>query len=85
LAGGREDVRLDAREGSEMQLEHLDGLRRIAKDGEVSESSAVRRFVDAVRALSDDAGPENVDHYLVASRALDDSRSSRTPRPSRAA
>jgi len=85
MGGAREDVRLGAREGSEMQLEHLDGLRRIAKDDEVPEPSAIRRFVETVRALSDDAGPENVDHYLVASRALDDSRSSRTPRPSRAA
>jgi hypothetical protein len=85
LGGGREDVRLGAREGSEMQLQHLDGLRRIAQEGELPEPSAVFRFVEAVRALSDDAGPENVDHYLVASRALDDSRSRRTPRPSRAA
>jgi uncharacterized protein HemY len=70
----------------QMQLEHLDGLR-IAEEGEfpASEHAAIRRFVEAVRALSDDARPENVDRYLVASRALDDSRSRRTPRPSRAA
>jgi hypothetical protein len=85
LGGGREDVRLDAREGSEMQLEHLDGLRGIAKEGEASGPTAARRFVEAVRALSEDPRPENVDHYLATSRALEDSRPRRTPRRSRAA
>ena len=50
-----------------------------------AEPSAVDRFVEAVRALSDDPRPENVELYLVASRALEDSRLSETPRPSRAA
>jgi hypothetical protein len=80
LGGAREDVRLRAREGAQMRLEHLDRLRRIAEEGE-----AVRPFVEAVLALSDDPRPENVERYLVASRALEDSRSKRTPRSSRAA
>jgi hypothetical protein len=69
-----------------MGLEQLDGLR-IAEEVEfpAAEPAAVRRFVEAVRALSDDVRPENVDRYLVASRALEDSRSRRMPRPSRAA
>jgi hypothetical protein len=50
-----------------------------------AEPSPVDRFVEAVRALSDDPRPENVERYLVASRALEESRSSRTSRPSRAA
>jgi hypothetical protein len=37
--------------------------------------SAVRRFVESVRALSDDPRPENVERYLLASRALEASRS----------
>jgi hypothetical protein len=70
-----------------MPLESLDGLRRTAGEGEfaASEYSALRRFVDAVLALSDDPQPENVERYLVASRALEDSRSRRKPRPRRAA
>jgi hypothetical protein len=76
LGGVREDVRLRAREGAQMRLEHLDGLRRIAEEGELPapELSAVRRFVEAVLALSDDPRPDNVERYLVASRALEDSR-----------
>jgi len=87
LGGAREDVRLPAREGAQMRLEHLDGLRRIAEEGEfpAPEPSAVRRFVEAVLALSDDPRPENVGRYLVASRALEDSRSRRKPCASRAA
>ena len=49
------------------------------------EPSAARRFIEAVLALSDDPRPENVEEYLVASRALDDSRSRKEPRPRRAA
>jgi hypothetical protein len=33
-----------------------------------------------VLALSDNPGPENVERYLVASRALEDLRSRREPR-----
>jgi hypothetical protein len=84
LGGVREDVRLPAREGAQMRLEHLDGLRRIA-EFPAPEPSAVRRFVEAVLALSDDPRPENVGRYLVASRALEDSRSRRKPCASRAA
>jgi hypothetical protein len=46
-------------------------------------ASAVRAFVDAVLALSDDPQPENVERYLVASHALEDSM--RKPRERRAA
>jgi hypothetical protein len=67
-----------------MRIEHVDGLRRIA-GGLSPEPSAVRRFVDAVLAVSEDPQPENVERYLVASRALEDSRSRRKPRTSRAA
>jgi hypothetical protein len=34
----------------------------------------VRTLVDAVRALSADPAPANVQRYLAASRALEDSR-----------
>jgi hypothetical protein len=68
-----------------MRLEHLDALRRVAEEGEVPEPFAVRRFVEAVRALSDNPQPENAERYLIASRALEDSRSRREPRSSRAA
>ena len=37
--------------------------------------SAVGALVEAVLALSDDPRHENVERYLVASRALEDSRS----------
>jgi hypothetical protein len=66
-----------------MLLDHLDGLRRI-DEGFPPPESSVRRFVEAVLALSDNPRPENVERYLVASRALEDSRSSRKP-PRRAA
>jgi hypothetical protein len=48
-----------------MRLEQLD------RDVAAPRSSAVRRFVGAVLALSDDPRPENVERYLVASRALE--------------
>jgi hypothetical protein len=64
-----------------MLQEHLDLLRRIADEG----PDDVRAFVEAVLALSDDPCAENIDRYLVASRALEDTRSSRKPRLSRAA
>jgi hypothetical protein len=37
-------------------------------------SAAVRLFIAAVRALSDDPRQANVARYLAASRAMDDSR-----------
>jgi hypothetical protein len=52
-----------------MKLEHVAGIH-------ADEDSAVSRFVEAVRALSDDPRPETVALYLVASRALEDFRSS---------
>jgi hypothetical protein len=67
-----------------MRIEHVDGLRRIA-EGLSPEPSPVRRFVEAVLAVSEDPQPENVERYLVASRALEESRSRRKPRLSRAA
>jgi hypothetical protein len=60
LGGGREDTLLPSREGAHVQHEHLD-----------PELSAVRVFVDAVLALSDDPLPENVERYLAASDALE--------------
>jgi len=36
--------------------------------------AALQSFVEAVVALSDDPGPENLERYLAASRALDESR-----------
>jgi hypothetical protein len=62
-----------------MQLDHADGLRGVAEVGEVPVPT-VRWFIDAVLALSDNPGPENVERYLVASRALEDLRSRREPR-----
>jgi hypothetical protein len=40
------------------------------------ERSALRQFVDAVVAFSDDHGPANLERYLAASRSLEDSRRS---------
>jgi hypothetical protein len=85
LGGARDDVRLRSREGVQMRLEHLDGLRGIAEGFPPREPSAVGRFVEAVRALSDNPRPESVERYLVASRALEDSRSRGKAAPSRAA
>jgi hypothetical protein len=87
LGAACEDVQLRAREGAQMLLENLDGLRRIAEGGEFAAPgpSAVGRFVEAVLALSDDPAPRNVERYLVASRALDDSSSRKRPRTRRAA
>jgi hypothetical protein len=73
LGGGREDARLRDREGGHVPHEHLD-----------PEPAAVRAFVDAVLALSDDPRPENVERYLVASEVLEESSSRRTPRVSAA-
>jgi hypothetical protein len=78
LAGACEDVRLGAREGGQMRLEH-------PHEFPTPERTAFRRFVEAVRALSDNPRPENVERYLVASRALEESRSRKTSRASRAA
>lgn len=64
-----------------MLREHLDMFRRIADEG----PAEVSVFVEAVLALSDDPRPENIDRYLLASRALEDTRSTRKPRLSRAA
>jgi hypothetical protein len=74
LGGGCEDARLRAREGAHVRHDHLDLLRRFA---EVPEPAALSAFVEAVRALSDDPAPENVNRYLVVSRALEDSCSRR--------
>ncbi len=65
-----------------MGNEHLDLLRHL---GEVPEFAALSAFVEAVRALSDDPAPENVNRYLVVSWALEESRSRRKPRPNREA
>jgi hypothetical protein len=35
---------------------------------------AFRLFADALRAFSDDPGPENLERYLAASRRLEESR-----------
>jgi hypothetical protein len=64
-----------------MRNEHLDLLRRIADEGK----GEVRAFIDAVLALLEDPRPENVERYLVASHALEGSRSRRQPRERRAA
>jgi len=73
LGGAREDVRPRAREGVQMRLEDGDPAYR---------APAVRRFVEAVQALSANPQPENVERYLIASRALERPRSRRKPRPS---
>jgi hypothetical protein len=39
-----------------------------------SEQDAVREFVDAVRALSDDPGAANLERYLAVSRELEELR-----------
>ncbi len=64
-------TRLRAREGAHVGNDHLDLLQHF---GEVPEPAALSAFVKAVRALSDDPAPENVNRYLVVSRALEDSR-----------
>ena len=68
-----------------MRIEHVDELRRITEGLASPEPSAIRRFVEAVLAVSEDPQPETVERYLVASRALEESRSRRKPRTSRAA
>jgi hypothetical protein len=40
----------------------------------LAEQDAVRDFVDAVLALSDDPGPTNLQHYLAVSQKLEESR-----------
>jgi hypothetical protein len=81
LGGGREDAGLPVCERAYVRHEHPDRSRRFAR---VPEPSAVSAFVEAVRALSDDPRSESVERYLVASRALEDSRS-RKAVPGRAA
>jgi hypothetical protein len=46
-----------------------------------AERRVLRQFVDAVVALSEDPEPANVERYLEASRALEESRRSRQQRP----
>jgi hypothetical protein len=43
-------------------------------------SDVLSEFVDAVHALSGDAGPKNVDRYLTASRAVERTRHRNSPR-----
>jgi hypothetical protein len=76
LGGGRDDARRAAGEGTEVQLEHLDRLPP-------PKSAAVRAFVEAVLALSDDPQSANVERYLRASHVLEDSRSRRRSREAR--
>jgi hypothetical protein len=76
LGGRREDVRRDAREGAEVQLEYVD--RRPPP-----KPAAARAFIEAVLALSDDPQRANVERYLRASHVLEDSRSRRRSRESR--
>jgi hypothetical protein len=47
---------------------------------EPAHPDAVRKLVAAVVALSDDPGPLNVERYLAASQALEDSRPKRVRR-----
>jgi hypothetical protein len=42
-------------------------------------TSAFRRFAEAVAALADDPAPDNLERYLEASRALEESRRRRSP------
>ena len=44
-----------------------------------AETLARRRFIDAVIAFGEEAGPENLERYLTASRALEDARQRPTP------
>jgi hypothetical protein len=55
-----------------MPLEHVDGVRG-AGEGPPVEPAAVRRFVEAALALSENPRPEVVERYLLASHALGDS------------
>lgn len=41
----------------------------------------LRQFADAVLAFSDEPGPENLERYLAASRALEESRRARRTPP----
>jgi hypothetical protein len=56
----------------------LDVMRRARP--EPAHPDAVRKLVAAVVALSDDPGPVNVERYLAASRALEESRPKRARR-----
>ena len=40
---------------------------------------ALRQFVDAVVALSDEPGPANLERYLAASRSLEEARLETSP------
>ena len=60
-----------------MRPEHFDRLRH------VDTPSTLRVFVEAVLALSEDPAPSNVERYLLASRALDDSRLASMPESAR--
>jgi hypothetical protein len=44
---------------------------------------AFRLFADAIAALADDPGPENLERYLAASRLLEEARRT-PPRPAQA-
>jgi hypothetical protein len=46
----------------------------------MTQRKAFRLFVSAVLAFSDDPGPDNLERYLAASRALEESRCSRQTR-----
>ena len=46
-----------------------------------AERDSFREFVNAVLALSDDPEPTNVERYLEASRALEETQRSRQTRP----
>jgi hypothetical protein len=73
LGTGRDDAAPRSRDGVCVQYER-------------SQTEKLRQFSDAVIAFSDDPGPENLERYLAASRALEESRRrsrSATPRRSR--
>jgi hypothetical protein len=59
----------------------LDGMAR--SQPAPPKPAALQSFVEAVVALSDNPGPENLERYLAASRALDESRPARVRARSR--
>jgi hypothetical protein len=61
LGTGREDAARCSRDG-------------VTVEDDRSQSETLRQFSDAVIAFSDDPGPENLERYLAASHALEESR-----------
>jgi hypothetical protein len=66
-------VQTQARHGRIVEGVQRDATRRAARDPAAT-ANAFRRFAHAVHAFSEDPGPDNLELYLAASRALEECR-----------